>query len=141
MIADSYEELYPLLNDQVQFLFEYAQSLSKTEQYIESNEVLKRAMQISCDPMLYNVMGNNHKQMGEYGKAESMYLHASHIIPHRHYPLYLLMKLYKEMEEKGEAEGAGEKAKAMAETLLEKPVKIPSTAIREMQEEARKIKN
>ena len=104
---------------------------SDTEQYEESNEVLAKAIRISCDPMLYNVMGNNYKGMNEYGKAENMYLCASHIVPNRHYPLYLLMMLYEET-------GQTEKVKAMAATLLEKPVKIPSTAIREMREEARK---
>jgi hypothetical protein len=133
-VVESYEELYPLLNEQIQFLFEYAQSLSKTEQYAESNAVLLRAMQISCDPMLYNVMGNNLKAMGKYNQAENMYIRASHIVPNRHYPLYLLMKMYDET-------GQSEKAKDMAETLLNKPVKIPSTAIREMQDEAKKIKN
>jgi hypothetical protein len=61
-----------------------------------------------------------------------MYLHASQIVPNRHYPLYLLMKLYQETRQI-------EKAKAMADTLLKKPVKVQSTAILEMQEEARKI--
>jgi len=129
--VNAYCELYPLLNDQIKFLFEYAQSLSQTEQYEESNQVLEKAIRISCDPMLYNVMGNNYKGMGEYGKAENMYVHASHIVPNRHYPLYLLMKLYQET-------GQTDKAKAMANVLLEKPIKVPSTAIREMQEEARK---
>ena len=133
-VVKNYEEPYPLLNDQIKFLFEYAQSLSKTEQYEESNQVLEKAIRISCDPMLYNVMGNNYKGMGEYGKAENMYLCASHIVPNRHYPLYLLMKLYEET-------GQIDKAKAMADALLEKPIKVPSTAIREMQEEAKKITN
>jgi len=76
-------------------------------------------------------MGNNCKEMGEYIKAEKMYLRASQIVPNRHYPLYLLMKLYQET-------GQVDKAKEMANTLLEKPVKVWSTAIREMQEEAKR---
>jgi hypothetical protein len=66
--VQNYESLYPYLNDQIQFLFEYAQSLSKSDfqgmadqarhdRLVRSNEVLARAMQISCDPMLYNIMG------------------------------------------------------------------------------------
>jgi len=55
--VENYKELYPLLNNQVKFLFEYAQSLFKMGQCTESNEILKRTMQISCDPMLYNIMG------------------------------------------------------------------------------------
>lgn len=77
-------------------------------------------------------MGNNFKEMGEFSMAENLYLHASQIVPNRHYPVYLLMKLYMET-------GEAEKAKAMAETLLNKPVKVPSTAIREMQREAKQL--
>jgi hypothetical protein len=44
-----------------------------------------------------------------------------------------MMKLYAETGENG-------KAKTMTDTLLGKPVKIPSTAIREIREEAEKIR-
>jgi tetratricopeptide (TPR) repeat protein len=77
-------------------------------------------------------MGNNYKEMGDYEKAEKMYISASQIVPNRHYPLYLLMNLYEES-------GQTKKAKAIADVLLKKPVKIPSTAIRKMQEEAKKF--
>ena len=82
--------------------------------------------------MVYNCMGNNFKGMSEYAQAESMYIRASQVVPNRHYPLYLLMKLYQET-------GQSEKAKAKAETLLKKPVKVQSTAIREMHEEAKQL--
>ena len=70
--------------------------------------------------------------MGEYSEAEKMYTRALQIVPNRHYPLYLLMKLYKES-------GHNQKAKDIAIEILKKPVKIHSTAIREMREEARKV--
>ena len=37
-----------------------------------------------------------YKEMGNYRKAENMYIRALQIVPNRHYPLYLLMKLYKD---------------------------------------------
>ena len=70
--------------------------------------------------------------MKDYWKIEKMYLRASEIVPNRHYPLYLLMTLYHET-------GQNEKAKATANTLLEKPVKVWSKAIEEIQKEAKII--
>jgi len=82
--------------------------------------------------MIYNCMGNNFKAMGDYQKAEASYIHALQIVPNRHYPLYLLMRLYYET-------GQLKKARETAQTLLSKPAKVMSTAIREMQEEAKRI--
>ena len=130
--VDDYKTLFPQLRHQKQFLFEYAQCLSKTEQYTESNRIFEEYLLYGSDPMVYNCMGNNFKEMGDYTKAESMYIRASQIVPNRHYPLYLLMKLYHET-------GQTEKAKFMALSLINKPVKVQSTAIREMHLEARKI--
>jgi phosphopantetheine adenylyltransferase len=84
--------------------------------------------------MLYNVMGNNYKRMGEYVKAENNYIHASHIVPHRIYPFYLLAKLYVET-------GDTVKAKEMAHLVMTKEPKVQSTAVREMREEMRGIIN
>ncbi len=127
-----YQALYPQLGYQKQFLFEYGQCLSKTGQYVESNRIFAQFLHYGSDPMVYNCMGNNYKEMKEYEKAETSYIHASQIIPNRHYPLYLLMKLYEET-------GQIEKARAAAQSLLVKPVKVNSTAIREMQQEAKQL--
>jgi len=131
-VVKNYEELYPMLNDQLQFLFEYAQSLSKTEQYTQSNEVLERAMRISCDPMLYNIMGKNFQALKEYQQAESCFIKASHIVPHRIYPFYLLTFLYHEM-------GLQNRVNEMADIVQNKEPKVQSTAVREMRMEVRKL--
>ena len=131
-VAKEYEKIYPYLKDQVGFLFEYAQSLSKSQQYGKSNEVLSRAIQISCDPMLYNIMGKNHQSKREYKEAESAFLKATHIVPNRLYPHYLLAKLYMETGEK-------EKAIHTAEIVLTKEPKVMSRAVEEMREEMREL--
>jgi tetratricopeptide (TPR) repeat protein len=127
-----YALLYPPLSDQLGFLFEYAQSLSKTGRYAESNRVLQRAVRISCDPMLYNVMGKNHQALKCYAEAEQCFRTAAHIVPNRVYPWYLLAKLYVET-------GAMEKARATAQIVLTKEPKVQSTAVREMRTEMKKL--
>ena len=149
--VQNYEPLYPYLNDQIQFLFEYGRSLSQDSQGIagqarndsaqvrhdrltKSNEVLQQAMKISCDPMLYNVMGENYQAMKEYNKAEEYLLKSTRIVPNRLYPYYLLMKLYIK-------NGDVIKARETAGIVLTKEPKVQSQAVREMREEARKIMN
>jgi tetratricopeptide (TPR) repeat protein len=85
----AYAPLYPLLSDQLAFLFEYAQCLSKTQHYEESNRILKKAVRISCDPMLYNVTGKNRQALKQYAEAGQCFLKAAHIVPGRIYPWYL----------------------------------------------------
>jgi tetratricopeptide (TPR) repeat protein len=131
-VVSDYKTLYPLLNDQIQFLFEYSQALSKSEKYAKSNEILQRAMQISCDPMLYNIMGKNCQRMKQYDEAEKWFNYAANIVPNRVYPYYLMLLMYQEA-------GETAKARAAAQTVLAKEPKVHSQAIEEMREEAKKI--
>ena len=130
----NYEPLYPYLNDQINFLFEYGRSLSQSEQPEKSNEVLRHAMQISCDPILYNIMGKNYQAMKRYDLTEMNVRKSALIAPNRIYPYYLLMKLYIETGDK-------EKALENAQIVLTKEPKVLSTAIKEMREEAKLMEN
>ncbi|MDR1459266.1 MAG: O-antigen ligase family protein, partial [Bacteroidales bacterium] len=127
-VAEEYAKQYSHLQDEIQFLFEYAQSLSKSEQYGKSNEVLRRAMQIRCDPMLYNIMGKNCQALKQYELAEQSFRKASNLVPNRLYPHYLLAKLYHEM-------GLEDKAEAEINIVMTKPPKVESMAVDEMREE------
>ncbi|GAB6008822.1 O-antigen ligase family protein [Dysgonomonas reticulitermitis] len=126
------KNIAPYLSHEVQFLFEYAQSLSKTGLYEESNTVLNRAMAISCDPMLYNIMGKNYQYLKNYNLAEEYFNKSARIVPSRLYPYYLLAKLYDEMGDK-------EKVCQMAEFIQLKEAKIHSMAVNEMREEMKSI--
>jgi len=138
--SKDYKPLYSRLSDNVFFLFEYGQSLSRVglagnKQYLEeSNAVLQRATKISCDPMLYNIMAKNHQALKEFGKAENYLIKAANIIPSRLYPWYLRAKLYDEM-------GLHEKTCETAAIVLTKEPKVDSPAIREMREEMEKLYN
>jgi hypothetical protein len=126
--VEEYASQYPYLQDEIGFLFEYAQSLTKLEQYSKSNEVLQHAAQISCAPMLYNVMGKNHQVLKQYELAEQCFRKAANLIPNRLYPHYLLAKLYHEMGEK-------DKMESEINIVLTKPPKVESMAVEEMREE------
>jgi len=103
------------------------------DKLIKSNAVLQHAMQISCDPMLYNVMGKNYQAMKEYDLAEKSLLKSTQIVPNRLYPYYLLMKLYIEM-------GNEAKAGEAAGVVLTKEPKVQSQAVKEMREEAKELR-
>ena len=130
--AKEYKSIYPLLSDQIQFLFEFAQCLNKSEQFEESNEILEKAVKISCDPMLYNVMGKNFHSLKQYDKAEQCFIKSSNIVPSRLYPYYLMALMYVDA-------GETEKAKEMAQIVLTKEPKVQSTAVKEMRHEMKKL--
>lgn len=129
-MKNDYEKLYPYLSDQTPFLFEYAQCLNKVGEYEKSNQVLEQAIKISCDPMLYNILGKNYQGLKKYKFAEQNFLLASHIVPSRIYPYYLLSNLYAES-------GNARKAMLMAQKVLKKEPKVQSTAVNEMREKMR----
>lgn len=70
--------------------------------------------------------------MEQFDKAEEYYFRAYYTLPNRLYPLYLLTKLYHDT-------GQDEKAKAMAQKLLEKEPKVMSTAVQQMKDYARNL--
>jgi hypothetical protein len=75
-------------------LFDFGQSLNEGGNYTLSDSLLTIGTAISCDPMFWNVMGNNSLMQGKYREAEYRYKHAFYMVPNRLYPLYLLAKLY-----------------------------------------------
>lgn len=120
-----YCKLFPFLNDQISFLFEYAQSLSKVGLYEKSNDVLSMAMQMSSDPMILNIYGKNCQSMKKYLLAESFFKKAYYLVPNRIYPLYLLAQLYRE-------KGDRTMTTVTAKRLLLQRAKVPSIAENEM---------
>ena len=52
------------------FLYDYGYSLHKTGDYRRSNEILALGMQISSDPMFWNITGRNCEALGDFEAAE-----------------------------------------------------------------------
>lgn len=93
-VVEDAAELYEPLKYNSRFMFEYGQSLSKTGQYAKSDSVLMAGAAVSCDPMFWNIMGNNSLAQGDYEHAQECYIHAFRMVPNRLYPLCRLANLY-----------------------------------------------
>lgn len=128
--VDNYRELYPLLNTEPAFMFEYGQCLSKTGKYEDSNRILSEGLQYSGDPMFYNIIGKNHQALKQYDQAESAFRKAAAMVPHRLYPYYLMAKMY---FESGQIQAGIE----TAQTLIGKEPKVMSEAVQDMKKEMR----
>ncbi len=127
-----YKKAFPYLKYNGDFLLNYGKALSIAEKHKKAIEILEYAKGYYPNTILFTAMGDSYKALGQTDKAEKAYLYAYHMIPSRFYPKYLLAKLYDETGQK-------EKAVKIAKELLNKKVKIQSTAIEEIREEMRKI--
>ncbi|MGV8139597.1 MAG: O-antigen ligase family protein [Mangrovibacterium sp.] len=129
---EDYEKAYPVLHDDGDFLTNYGKALSMAGEDSKAIEILQQAAAQYPNTVVYTALGDSYKARGETDNAEQAYLHAWHMNPSRFYPKYLLAKLYDESGQK-------EKAVTTAKELLEKQVKIGSTAIDEIRAEMEKI--
>lgn len=129
---DDYKKAYPVLKTNGDFLTNYGKALSMAEKHTEAITILQQAAKYYPNTVVYTALGDSYKKLGQTVQAEQAYLHAWYMNPSRFYPKYLLAKLYNET-------GQREKAVATAKELLSKEVKIESTAVKEIQEEMRKI--
>ena len=129
-----YASAYPVLIRNGDFLMNYGKALSMNKQNKMAIQILEKAKQYLNTTIIETTLGDAYKETNQNSKAEIAYQHAADMIPSRFYPMYLLAKLYDE---------SGDKIKAveMAEEILKKEIKIPSTAIREIQTEMKKIVN
>lgn len=127
-----YWELLSDERDNSLFLFNMAKLLQSKGRYNDSNAILRQAIQVSRDPMLYVLMGNNYKSMGFPDRADSAYVKAFQILPNRMYPLYQRMLLQKEL-------GNLQLTSDLAKQIVEMRPKVKSPATDDMQVRAREI--
>ena len=129
---EDYEKAYPVLKNNGDFLTNYGKALSMAEKHAEAIDILQQAEKYYPNTVVYTALGDSYKKLNKTKQAEQAYLHAWYMNPSRFYPKYLLAKLYDESGQK-------EKAIAMAEELLNKEIKIQSTAIKEIRDEMNEI--
>ena len=132
--VEAYAGLETSLHDDYRFMFEYGHALHKIGRYGESTRVLQKAMEYSCDPMILNIIGKNYQALGDYDVAEYWYIRSVHRLPNRHYPYYLLAKLYADP-----AFYQPDKMQKMITIVIEKKPKVHSSAINEMREELSRL--
>lgn len=128
-IENCYRVLYPDLKKDVGFLFEYGMCLSYNGHHEESNIILNEGAKRSSDPMFLNLMGKNFQVLGRLEEAEEMFYKAYYRVPHRIYPLYLLMGLY-------EKEGRDLEMLEKAHQIVGKKEKVPSSLTEYLKKEA-----
>ncbi|MDR1860427.1 MAG: O-antigen ligase family protein [Bacteroidales bacterium] len=124
--------LYDRLQGDRIFLTEYAHCLSDIGKYGESNRIISQELIEIANPLIINIYAHNCGQLGMFQEAEQAWLLSEQITPGRFYPCYRLMQLYSET-------GQHEKASAAAHRLLDKPIKVPSKTISDMQAAARQL--
>ncbi|MBQ2856059.1 MAG: O-antigen ligase family protein [Bacteroidaceae bacterium] len=116
-------------------MFAQAHALHQAGEWQASTDLLKETMKVSSDAMVLNIIGKNFQAMGQPKVAEHWFVRSTHRLPNRIYPYYLLAKLYAEHPKFFPKE----KLVWVAKVVLEKKVKVESTAIRQMREEVKKM--
>jgi O-antigen polymerase len=129
---NDYKKAFPILNANGDFLTNYGKALSMAGKHSEAVLVLKRAALYYPNIVVYTALGDSYKMLKLPNHAEQAYMYAWYMNPSRFYPKYLLVKLYEE-------NGQNEKAKEVANELIEKEIKIESLALKEIIEEMRLI--
>ena len=101
-------------------------------QHQRSIEVLEHASGYYNSHILCNALGDSYKALGNYAAAEKAYIESSLMMPFMLFPRYLLAKLYDES-------GQHENARKTAEELLKSPIKVESSATREIVSEMEEL--
>ncbi|GHT13934.1 membrane protein [Bacteroidia bacterium] len=127
-----YEKGWSVLKTNGDYLTQYGKALNLAGKHEQAIKILQQAVKYFPNIVVYTALGDSYKAQEKSGKAEQAYLRAWYMNPSRFYPKYLLAKLYDET-------GQAEKAIAIATELLNKEVKIESTAIDEIKAEMKKI--
>ena len=112
------------------FLYNYSAELNHIGKYEQSKAVLSLCSKYMNDYDMQMMLADNYQQLNCNEEAESHYYLAHKMIPSKFVPLYALVKLY-------ERNGQNEKAKAMAEKIINKKVKITSLKIIQIKKEMR----
>ncbi|MGV8138575.1 MAG: hypothetical protein AB2L20_25515 [Mangrovibacterium sp.] len=114
------------------FLYNYGAELNVAGKFDESIAILNECKKRFNDYDLQMLMADNYKALGKHGDSERHLKIAATMCPLRFMPLYELAKLYK-------ATGRHEKAIALAKTILNKRVKVPSPTVNAIKNEMRQL--
>lgn len=128
MLPEFHRLYFTRLKKDPLFLYNYGAELHYAGNYDSSNKILNKCTNKFNDYDLQLLFAINYLRLKDYPKAEAKFKLASDMIPNRFYPLYQLVKLY-------QITGQKHRAKNLANDLLEKPIKIPSTTIDAIKQE------
>lgn len=129
-----YNRLYNKLQHNPNYLLNYAKCLSAQQHIHEANKILERMLLVSNNPLSYNIQGKNHEKLKDFSTAEDCYKSATHLLPGRIHPYYLLAKLYANPDFFD-----NRKMHEMVTIVLTKKPKIHSKAVDEMRSEMEEL--
>ena len=129
-----YQRLRHILEKNPEYMLAYAKALYDSEKYELAIRWLHKAQLVSGDPVLHLVEGKCRQKERQIIKAEKLYKKAYYRIPHKIYPLYLLMNLYLEQQNFYQA-------KEIAEKIIRTKPKIKSVEFYFIQNEAKIMLN
>ena len=98
------------------------------------DEGLDKALQCQtywADYDLELLLGDIYKRRKEYEMSERYYKKASYMCPCRFIPLYRMFEVYKEV-------GDEERYRSMAQLIIEKPVKVQSSIVRQIKHKVKR---
>ena len=121
-VFSEYEELYPVLKNDVYFLYNYAAKFNRIREFEKSAAVIQECEKMLNDYDIQMLKADNYKNMTDFYLAEKSYLQASRMCPGRFMPLYELVNVY-------DSTGRSDMALKLAYKIVDKPVKIPSGAV------------
>jgi len=107
--------LYPSLEHDNVFLFNYGTMLSLSGEYVKSNDILEKAKLGLQNYNVYAYLGNNYEALQQLEKAKDCFEMADNLIPSRMYTKYRLFILYDKLKDT--------RAIPMAQKLLNMPAK------------------
>jgi O-antigen polymerase len=117
--ARVYEKLYPIQQDNWDFLSIYGIELTVNKDYRKAIEVLELATKYMKTSDLYTHLGISYEETGAYEKARIAYETGIYMVPHKFFPKYRLVFLYQKM-------GLNLEAVTLAKNMLSTTAKIKS---------------
>lgn len=133
-LRECYHRLYPFLKEEPEFLLSYAKYEYYSGCYKHSLHLINKAIALSGDPIFRLMEGKCMQALANYGQAEKLYLKAYYRIPHKTYPLYLLMNMYIDTKKHP-------KAITIAKQIVHMKPKVISEEFEYIQNEARMYLN
>ncbi|MGO4288391.1 O-antigen ligase family protein [Chitinophaga sp. RAB17] len=130
----NYEAAYPVLQNEAEYLYNYATESLKIQEVKRSTFLLERAKKILNTPDICNQLGYCYQLEKQYNSAEEIFLYSSNAVPNRFIPRCLLMDLYLEKRDTVSV-------RKIAAQILALPVKINSGYVEVIRQKARRLIN
>ncbi|MDR0602686.1 MAG: O-antigen ligase family protein [Bacteroidales bacterium] len=124
-----YEKLYPYLKYNSLFLYNYGAELNVAIQFEKSKILLNECRKKFNDYDLQMLLADNYYHIGDTIEAIRIYQHAENMIPCRFLPLYCQFEIYKKHKNVSNA-------KEIAHKIVKKQVKVKSTTVESIIENA-----